>query len=114
MPSCWLYISEIIYPDTLTCDGFAVLLAPAEEGDVFPWFTWFTLPETNISHLKLGLNAPKGNENVFQPSIFRCKLLVSGRVQGLEILLVIGWNFGKPSVAQKMEAQSQGKQLEVL
>ena len=31
------------------------------------------------SHLKIG-RAPKGNEKVFQPSIFRGELLVSGRV----------------------------------
>ena len=36
-----------------------------------------TLPETNSSHLKLG--HPK-RKLVFQPSIFRCELLVSGRV----------------------------------
>ena len=36
-----------------------------------------TLPETNSSPLKIGL--PK-RKIVFQPSIFRCELLVSGRV----------------------------------
>ena len=37
------------------------------------------LPETNSkSPWKMGI--PKGNEKVFQPFIFRCKLLVSGRV----------------------------------
>ena len=30
--------------------------------------------------LKIGLNSPKGNEKVFQPSIFGCELSVSGRV----------------------------------
>ena len=37
-----------------------------------------TLPETNSSHLKIG-RAPK-ETIVFQPSISRCELLVSGRV----------------------------------
>ena len=37
-----------------------------------------TLPKTNSSHLKIG-RAQK-ETIVFQPSIFRCKLLVSGRV----------------------------------
>ena len=37
-----------------------------------------TLPETNSSHLKIG--HPK-RKLVFQPSIFRCELLVSGRVE---------------------------------
>ena len=42
-----------------------------------------TLPKTNSSPLKVGRN-PKGNEKVFQPSIFRCeRLLVSGRVNQL-------------------------------
>ena len=39
-----------------------------------PYF-FVTLPETNSSHLKIGLNAPKGNGLVFQPSIFRCENL---------------------------------------
>ena len=34
-----------------------------------------TLPETNSSHLKIGLSKRKV---IFQPSIFRCKLLVQG------------------------------------
>ena len=38
-----------------------------------------TLPETNSSPLKIG-RAPKGNVLIFQPSIFRCELLVSGRL----------------------------------
>ena len=32
---------------------------------------------------KIGLNAPKGKKLVFQASIFRCELLVSGRVMWL-------------------------------
>ncbi len=36
-----------------------------------------TLPETNSSPLETGLNAPKGNEKVFQPSIFGCELLMA-------------------------------------
>ena len=32
-----------------------------------------TLPETNIAPQKNRPFAPKGNENVFQPSIFRCE-----------------------------------------
>ena len=37
-------------------------------------------PETNMtSPLKIGLNAPKGNEKVFQPPIFRGKIAVSFR-----------------------------------
>ena len=44
---------------------------------------WCTLPEIN-SHFahenRPKLNAPKENYIVIQPSIFRCKLLVSGRV----------------------------------
>ena len=38
--------------------------------------TYFTLPKANSSHLKIG-RAPKGNDRLFQPSIFRCKLVVS-------------------------------------
>ncbi len=38
-----------------------------------------TLPENNSSPPKIG-RAPKGNEKVFQPPIFRCELLVSGSV----------------------------------
>ena len=38
-----------------------------------------TLPETKKSHLKIG-RAPKGSRIVFQPSIFRCDVLVLGRV----------------------------------
>ena len=38
-----------------------------------------TLPETNSSHLPVSA-MPKGNEKVFQSSICRCELLVSGRV----------------------------------
>ena len=34
----------------------------------------------NISHLKMGAGPQKGNYIVFQPSIFRCKLAVIGRV----------------------------------
>ena len=45
-----------------------------------------SLPETNSDfamHLEIGrLTAPKGNEKVFQTSIFRCELLVLGRVDG--------------------------------
>ena len=42
----------------------------------------YTLPKTNSkSPLKIGLNAPKGNELVFQASIFRGELLVSGYPQ---------------------------------
>ena len=41
-----------------------------------PWKAG-TLPETNSSPLKIG--HPK-RKRVFQPSIFRCELLVSGRV----------------------------------
>ena len=41
-----------------------------------------TLPETDGSPLKIGW-VPKGNEKVYQPSIFRCELLVSGRVSHL-------------------------------
>ena len=40
----------------------------------------FTLPETNSSPLKIGV--PK-RKLVFQPSIFTCDLLVSGRVYSL-------------------------------
>ena len=40
-------------------------------------FIPYTLPETNSSHLKIG--HPK-RKRVFQPSIFRGKLLVSGKV----------------------------------
>ena len=44
----------------------------------FPWNTERnTLPETNSSPLKIGL---PNRRVVFQPSIFRSKLLVSGRV----------------------------------
>ena len=40
-----------------------------------------TLPETNISSTwKIGLNAPKGKDPIPTPSIFRCELLVSGRI----------------------------------
>ena len=39
-----------------------------------------SLKLTACSPLKIGLNAPKGNEKVFQRSISRCELLVSGRV----------------------------------
>ena len=38
---------------------------------------WFTLPETNSSQLRI--RHPK-RQLVFQPSLFRCELLVSGRV----------------------------------
>ena len=39
-----------------------------------------SLPETNNSlPLKIGLNAPKGNNRIPIPSIFRCKLAVSFR-----------------------------------
>ena len=49
---------------------------------IFPWYdfpaNWrITLPETNSSHLKIG--HPK-RKLVFQTSIFRCELLVLGRV----------------------------------
>ena len=47
--------------------------------------TRYTLPKTNSSPLKIG--HPK-RKIVFQPSIFRCELLVSGRV-----FLVGRWNF---------------------
>ena len=40
-------------------------------------FLGFTLPETNSSPLKIGL---PNRKVVSQPSIFRCELLVSGRV----------------------------------
>jgi len=40
-----------------------------------------TLPETNSSHLKIPENRASQKEtSVFQPSIFRGELLVSGRV----------------------------------
>ena len=42
-----------------------------------PFFVMVTLPETNSSPLKIG--HPK-RKVVFQSSIFRCELLVSGRV----------------------------------
>ena len=51
-------------------------------------YSKYTLTETNSSHLKIG-RAPKGNEKVFQPSIFfRCNSLVSGRVTLYSILIV--------------------------
>ena len=40
---------------------------------------WHTISETNSSPLKIGLNAPKGNNRI--PTIFRCELLVSGTVK---------------------------------
>ena len=45
----------------------------------------FTLPETNSSPLKIGL--PKRNI-VFQPSIFRCELLVLGSVSFCILVVV--------------------------
>ena len=47
----------------------------------FPLGRKSTLPETNSSHLKIGLNAPKG-DLILQPLIFKGKnaTLVSGRV----------------------------------
>ena len=45
-------------------------------------FPHITLPETNSSPLKIA-RAPKGNELVFQPSIFRSKLAVSFRADHL-------------------------------
>ena len=39
-----------------------------------------TLPKTNSSPLKIGLPKRKKRKLVFQPSIFRCELLVLGRV----------------------------------
>ena len=42
---------------------------------------WYTISETNSSHLKIGLNAPKGNNRI--PTIFRCELLVSGTVNDI-------------------------------
>ena len=39
-----------------------------------------------FSHLIIG-RCPKGNYIVFQPSIFRCELLVSGRVEKMLLLL---------------------------
>ena len=48
---------------------------------VYPYLVlytlWSTLPETNIAHT----NRPSQKETIiFQPSIFRCELLVSERV----------------------------------
>ena len=51
----------------------------------------YTLPETNSSHRKIGLRKRK---LVFQPSIFRCELLVSGRVTGFWDHLVVIFIFG--------------------
>ena len=58
---------------------------------------WVTWTPWNLHSLKLTANAPenmflapKGKEIVFQPSIFRCKLLVSGR--GGHCLYII-WMF---------------------
>ena len=49
-----------------------------------------TLPETNKSHLKIGLLfASKGSWPVFQPSIFSFELLVLGRVSGM----IFWWHF---------------------
>ena len=49
-------------------------------GEVSEWFhPMVTLPETNSSHLKIGHPERKW---IFQPSIFGCELLVSGRVIG--------------------------------
>ena len=39
----------------------------------------FTIPKINSSHRKIGL-LPQNETIVFQPSIFRWELLVSGRV----------------------------------
>ena len=41
------------------------------------WIQELTLPETNSLPLKIGLLPPK---EILQPSIFRCEVLVSGRV----------------------------------
>ena len=57
------------------------------------------LSGSNSSHLKLGLNAPKGNEKVFQASSFRGEvMLVSGRVnaellymRGLSVQCFLPW-----------------------
>ena len=44
------------------------------------WLKGTTLPETNSSSSHLKLDHPK-RKFIFQPSNFRCELLVSGRVQ---------------------------------
>ena len=41
-----------------------------------------TLPETKSSPLKIGLKCPNSGNFIFQPLIFRGKILVSGRVDG--------------------------------
>ena len=60
-----------------------------------------TLPETNSLPLKIG-RAPKGNYILFQPSIFRCELLVSGRVPILE-----GFLETIQFLMRKLEARTQ-------
>ena len=44
-----------------------------------------TLPKANSSHLP-GCAIPKGNYIVFQPSIFRCELLVKGGYMTLDLI----------------------------
>ena len=76
---CW---SPLKGGDDLTLKGGDVGFSKV----VFVDFLSFgTLPATNSSHLKIGLSAPKRNEKVFQPFIFRGGLLVSGRV------ILIAW-----------------------
>ena len=41
-----------------------------------------SLPETNSSHLKIGLTAPKVNDRIPTHPFSRCNSLVSGRVSG--------------------------------
>ena len=55
------------------------------EGNHFHFYNYGrkgTLPKTNGLPLKIGRDL-KGNEKVFQPSIFRCELSVSERVYKL-------------------------------
>ena len=44
-----------------------------------------TLPKTNSLPLKIG---PKKERIVFQPSIFRSKMLVSGRVESIHLKIL--------------------------
>ena len=55
--------------------------SPPQSGIFFVWQILSSLKLTAFSHLKIGLLPLKGNEKVFQASIFRCELLVSGRVR---------------------------------
>ena len=54
-----------------------------------------TLPETNSSPLKIG-RAPKGNEKLFQPSIFRGELAVSFREGNRAPPIHSGYSMGIP------------------